>query len=135
MASRLLFAIRSQKNAVASLTTTLDNLGRAAGQTTAAASTTTRRQYHHQQSRSSNQSRSILLVDQQNNYSQRRRTIMTTNGNKKLVTLESMNQNVIKMEYAVRGPLVIRATEIERELKEVSGIEILCVCVCVFVCE
>lgn len=31
-----------------------------------------------------------------------------------------MNPNVIKMEYAVRGPLVIRAGEIEKEIKQVT---------------
>lgn len=31
-----------------------------------------------------------------------------------------MNPNVIKMEYAVRGPLVIRAGEIEKEIKQVK---------------
>jgi len=35
-----------------------------------------------------------------------------------VITIENMNPNVIKLEYAVRGPLVIRATAIERELKE-----------------
>ncbi|KAF8782672.1 alanine aminotransferase 1-like [Argiope bruennichi] len=37
---------------------------------------------------------------------------------RRTVTLENMNPNIIKMEYAVRGPLVIRATEIEKELKK-----------------
>ncbi|XP_013787751.1 alanine aminotransferase 2-like [Limulus polyphemus] len=35
----------------------------------------------------------------------------------KTVTLDNMNPNIIKMEYAVRGPLVIRAREIEKELE------------------
>lgn len=38
----------------------------------------------------------------------------------KVLTLDSMNPNVIKMEYAVRGPLVIRAGEIEKEIKQVN---------------
>lgn len=38
----------------------------------------------------------------------------------KILTLESLNPNVIKMEYAVRGPLVIRAGEIEKEIKQVK---------------
>lgn len=38
----------------------------------------------------------------------------------KVLTLDSMNPNVIKMEYAVRGPLVIRAGEIEKEIKQVK---------------
>lgn len=36
-----------------------------------------------------------------------------------ILTMDSINPNVIKMEYAVRGPLVIRAGEIEKELKQV----------------
>lgn len=36
----------------------------------------------------------------------------------KTLTLDNMNPNIIKMEYAVRGPLVIRATEIEKELEK-----------------
>lgn len=46
---------------------------------------------------------------------------MATNGdveNRKL-TLDSINPNIVKMEYAVRGPLVIRAGEIEKELQQV----------------
>ncbi|XP_050421730.1 alanine aminotransferase 2-like isoform X2 [Adelges cooleyi] len=34
------------------------------------------------------------------------------------LTLDNMNPNIKVMEYAVRGPLVIRATEIENELKK-----------------
>lgn len=37
----------------------------------------------------------------------------------KVLNLENMNPNVRIMEYAVRGPLLIRATEIENELKTV----------------
>lgn len=35
------------------------------------------------------------------------------------VTIENMNPCIKRMEYAVRGPLVIRASEIEKELQEV----------------
>lgn len=38
----------------------------------------------------------------------------------KVITLDNMNTQVKKMEYAVRGPLVIRATAIEKELQAVS---------------
>lgn len=38
----------------------------------------------------------------------------------KTITLDSMNSNILKMEYAVRGPLVIRAGEIEKEIKQVT---------------
>ncbi|KAL4132551.1 hypothetical protein QTP88_009680 [Uroleucon formosanum] len=41
--------------------------------------------------------------------------------NQKVLTLDNMNPNVRIMEYAVRGPLLIRATEIENELKK--GVE------------
>lgn len=40
---------------------------------------------------------------------------------KKCLTMDNMNPNIKVMEYAVRGPLVIRAAEIERELKEVQN--------------
>ncbi|KAJ2943492.1 hypothetical protein O0L34_g16600 [Tuta absoluta] len=36
----------------------------------------------------------------------------------KAVTLENINPNIVRLEYAVRGPLVIRATEIEKELEK-----------------
>lgn len=38
---------------------------------------------------------------------------------KKCLTLNSMNPCIIEMQYAVRGPLVIRASEIEKELEKV----------------
>lgn len=37
----------------------------------------------------------------------------------KVLNLDNMNPNIRIMEYAVRGPLLIRATEIENELKKV----------------
>lgn len=36
----------------------------------------------------------------------------------RVLTLDNMNPAVLKMEYAVRGPLVIRAAEIQKELLE-----------------
>ena len=39
------------------------------------------------------------------------------------VTLENMNPCIKKMEYAVRGPLVIRATALEKELEKVKRAE------------
>lgn len=44
----------------------------------------------------------------------------TTNMDNRVLTLENMNPNIKKLEYAVRGPLVIRATAIEKELQAVS---------------
>lgn len=38
----------------------------------------------------------------------------------KAITVENINPNILRLEYAVRGPLVIRATEIEKELEKVS---------------
>ena len=40
----------------------------------------------------------------------------------KVLTLESMNQTVRKVEYAVRGPMVVRAVQIEEELKKVQKV-------------
>ncbi|XP_010779235.1 alanine aminotransferase 2-like [Notothenia coriiceps] len=37
----------------------------------------------------------------------------------KVLTIDSMNPTVKKVEYAVRGPIVQRALELERELSEV----------------
>ncbi|XP_043547018.1 alanine aminotransferase 2-like [Chiloscyllium plagiosum] len=39
-------------------------------------------------------------------------------GPNKVLTLESMNQQIKKVEYAVRGPIVLRAMEIEKELQQ-----------------
>lgn len=41
-------------------------------------------------------------------------------GTAKSLNINDMNPNIIKLEYAVRGPLVIRAGEIEKELQSVS---------------
>ena len=38
----------------------------------------------------------------------------------KTLSIDNMNPYVKSMEYAVRGPIVIRAAEIEQELKSVS---------------
>lgn len=40
--------------------------------------------------------------------------------NLKTLTIGNLNPNLVKMEYAVRGPLVIRATAIEKELQQVN---------------
>lgn len=46
---------------------------------------------------------------------------ISTTAREKVITLDNMNPQVKKMEYAVRGPLVIRATAIEKELE--AGIQ------------
>lgn len=38
----------------------------------------------------------------------------------KVLTLDTMNPNVKRVEYAVRGPIVQRAMQIEKELREVG---------------
>ena len=38
----------------------------------------------------------------------------------KVLNFDNLNPNVKTMEYAVRGPLVIRAVDIEKELAQVS---------------
>jgi hypothetical protein len=38
---------------------------------------------------------------------------------KKILTMENLNPRVIEIEYAVRGPIVIRAGEIEKEIQSV----------------
>ena len=38
----------------------------------------------------------------------------------KVITMETLNPNIRVMEYAVRGPIVARAGEIEQELKQVG---------------
>ncbi len=39
---------------------------------------------------------------------------------KKTLTMKTLNPRVIEVEYAVRGPIVIRAAEVEKEIKSVS---------------
>jgi alanine transaminase len=60
-----------------------------------------------------------------NNFGQKLRFLSTVgvktekvgvNENEYFLTLENMNQNVKQLEYAVRGPLVIRANQLEKEL-------------------
>lgn len=46
-------------------------------------------------------------------------SLSTTAAGNTVITIDNMNPQVKKMEYAVRGPLVIRATEIEKELQAV----------------
>lgn len=41
---------------------------------------------------------------------------------KMTLTLNSINQNVVRMNNVVRGSLEVRATEIEKELKRVNFI-------------
>lgn len=45
------------------------------------------------------------------------RTLASSIPRQKVLTVESMNENVKAVQYAVRGPIVIRAGEIENELK------------------
>ena len=45
----------------------------------------------------------------------------------KSLTMENLNPRVIEVEYAVRGPIVIRAAELERKLKQVRPLFLRCV--------
>lgn len=38
----------------------------------------------------------------------------------KILTLDSINQNVVKMEFIARSPTLIRAAEIQKEIKQAS---------------
>lgn len=38
----------------------------------------------------------------------------------KVLTLDNINPNVKRVQYAVRGPIVQRAVQLEKELKEVK---------------
>lgn len=40
---------------------------------------------------------------------------------RKILTMENLNPRVIEVEYAVRGPIVIRAAEIEKEIQSVES--------------
>lgn len=48
------------------------------------------------------------------------RTMASQSTSGPTLTIDNMNQNVRVMEYAVRGPLLIRAGEIEKELEKVK---------------
>jgi len=39
---------------------------------------------------------------------------------RRVLTMDTLNPNVKAMEYAVRGPIVVRAAEIEKELEKVQ---------------
>ena len=40
----------------------------------------------------------------------------------KILTMDSINQNIVKMEFVVRSPLLTRAAQIEKEIKQVCTI-------------
>lgn len=50
----------------------------------------------------------------------RRNITITSTMSQKFLTLDTINPCIKKLEYAVRGPLVIRAGEIEKELLKVK---------------
>ena len=60
----------------------------------------------------------LVLVDASTAASTSATAATTTTNTKKGLTVESMNQNVVKMEYAVRGAVVIEADRIKEELKK-----------------
>ncbi|XP_039755312.1 alanine aminotransferase 1-like isoform X1 [Pararge aegeria] len=50
--------------------------------------------------------------------SRNRNIFITVRTMSKALTVDNINPNILKLEYAVRGPLVIRATEIMKELEK-----------------
>lgn len=44
----------------------------------------------------------------------------------RVLTLDTMNPRVKRVEYAVRGPIVTRAVQLEKELKEVKATRAPC---------
>lgn len=75
-----------------------------------------------------NKNNAVATLKYLSNFENSRRSISTTATKmttaKKCLQLENINPNFITMEYAVRGPIVIRAGEIEKELQQV-GITII----------
>lgn len=59
-----------------------------------------------------------LFTTATHNAQQKRDGNDTDGDQQRLLTVDSMNQNMVRMEYAVRGPLVIRAAAIEQELAD-----------------
>jgi len=51
------------------------------------------------------------------------RSLTTASG--RVLTMDTLNPNVRAMEYAVRGPIVVRAAEIEKELEKVSSTSLM----------
>lgn len=49
----------------------------------------------------------------------RHTNVRTMATQRKTLTLETLNPNIKTLEYAVRGPLVTRAAELEKELEKV----------------
>jgi len=65
-----------------------------------------------------NQSKALLGYQQEINNPKSQQYSSTTMTNEHALTTDNINQNAIRMEYAVRGPIVIRAGEIERQLRD-----------------
>ncbi len=61
---------------------------------------------------------SIIFASSNNSI---RQLAMTGSHEQRILNLNNINPNVKTMEYAVRGPLVIRAVNIEKELASVSN--------------
>ena len=51
------------------------------------------------------------------------RAMKKANMSYKALTIETLNPHVKEVEYAVRGPIVIRAVELEKELAKVSFLD------------
>jgi len=79
-------------------------------------SLSTNNKNHYIGSQSSSSSTKLNLFNNNNSNNIQKRNMATYN-----IRVENINPNFINMEYAVRGPLLIRAAEIEKELK--SGVK------------
>lgn len=55
--------------------------------------------------------------------SQQQQAVNGVSSRNKVLTLDTMNPNVKRVEYAVRGPIVQRAVQLEKELREVGRSE------------
>jgi len=51
-------------------------------------------------------------------------TRLVTSVSGRVLTMDTLNPNVRAMEYAVRGPIVVRAAEIEKELEKVNDLRL-----------
>lgn len=63
-----------------------------------------------------NVSKTLIVLNQQ---TVKNSSLHTSAVSHKVLTAQTMNQNIKKMEYAVRGPIVLKAGQVEIELAQV----------------
>lgn len=88
------------------------------------------RNFHHQ---SNNNNKSLIInraLSNSNKMTGGTRIILREGSNCatdkacRVLTEDNVYENLVKMEYAVRGPLLLRATELEKELNKVRFISL-----------